>query len=57
MDLCEVEKFKVCGGFVLFEVMWDGILNFVNEVCGKKDGMKGVDKLNEVGFVLFYKVV
>lgn len=55
-DLCEAdEKLKVRGGPALLEAMRDGILNLVNEARGKKDGTKGVDKLNEAGLAPLHK--
>ena len=50
LDLCEAENFKVLRGSTLLEAMLDGIVNLV-----KRDGTKGIHKLNEAGFAPLHK--
>lgn len=55
VDLGEAEKFNVHHGPAFLEAVRDGIANFMNEVRGKRDSTKHIDKLNEDGYTPLHK--
>lgn len=56
VDMGEAElKFKVHHGSALLEAFRGGIANLVNEVRGKRESTKNIDKLNEAGFAPLHK--